>query len=345
MQTHILASDAAGLEQAAALLKAGELIGLPTETVYGLAGHAFDERAVPKIFAAKERPSFDPLIVHLAAQTGLKLADLSAHELINPDNIPSHLRPALESLMKAFWPGPLTLVLPRHARVPELVTSGLPTVALRVPAHPIAQALLQKTFPLAAPSANRFGRISPTEAQAVYAELAGRIPLILDGGPCEIGLESTVVGIDDEQLCLLRPGRLGIQELSAAAGQQIYPAKVHPAEVLAPGMLKSHYAPRVPLFLFQSDSELQELLQTHSGRPGIMLLQDLSSEFKAALDSRQAELEHLSPDGQLETAARALFGAMRRLDQNSDFILAEWPQAETGLGFAIRDRLTKASAR
>lgn len=348
MQTHptqILASDPSGLDRAAELLRAGEVIGLPTETVYGLAGHAFDEQAVLRIFAAKERPSFDPLIVHLSAQMGLNLSELTVHELIDPELIPSVLRPALEHLIKAYWPGPLTLVLPRHQRVPDLVTSGLPTVALRVPSHPVAQSLLAMTFPLAAPSANRFGRISPTDVQAVYSELAGRIPLILDGGPCEIGLESTVVGIDGESLCLLRPGRLGAEELSAIAGLPVITARIHPAEVLAPGMLKSHYAPKIPLFTCQNRTALLEQLVRQSGRPGLLLLAPADQILQTEVSQRQGQIENLNPDGSLEAAARGLFSAMRRLDLAADFILAELPAAETGLGHAIRDRLGKAAAR
>ncbi|HEY9840408.1 MAG: L-threonylcarbamoyladenylate synthase [Candidatus Sericytochromatia bacterium] len=343
MKTRILTADAAAIEAAAALLAASELVAMPTETVYGLAGNAFDEQAVLKIFAAKERPSFDPLIVHLAPDAGRDLAELARRELIDPAAVALGLRPALDALIAAFWPGPLTLVLPRHPRVPELVTSGLATVALRVPAHPVAQALLARTFPLAAPSANRFGRISPTDAAAVFQELQGRIPLILDGGPCRIGLESTVLGIEADQLCLLRPGQLSAEELAATAGVTIRPQAPHPAEIRAPGMLKSHYAPLSPLDLVQAQAEIPALLQARPGRPGLLLLRP-NPELEAIMATRGGRLISLSADAALDEIARGLFAALRQLD-GLDFLIAELPPAGSGLAHAIRDRLQKAAAR
>lgn len=347
MNTQILAADSQAIQQAAAYLRASEVVAIPTETVYGLAGHAFDPAAVAKIFAAKERPQFDPLIVHLAAEPGLSLAALAAQRLICAEQIPQHLKAGLERLIQTCWPGPLTLVLPRHPRVPDLVSAGLPTVALRVPQHPVAQALISQTFPLAAPSANRFGRISPTHAQAVYSELQGRIPLILDGGPCEIGLESSVLGIEDEQLCLLRPGRLGISELTELAQSPVILAQSHPAEIKAPGMLKSHYAPRLPLFLAESRSDIQRLLAEHAGRPGLLTLSTLPAELMQELQHRQARLCCLSADGNLAEVAHHLFAGLRQLDQEDPpaFLIAELPAPAEGLAHAIRNRLQKAAAR
>ncbi|PKL76319.1 MAG: threonylcarbamoyl-AMP synthase [Candidatus Melainabacteria bacterium HGW-Melainabacteria-1] len=345
MQTLILPADASGIETAVSLLAAGEVVAMPTETVYGLAGHAFDEAAVLKIFAAKQRPSFDPLIVHLAEVKGMSLVWLAAEQLIDLAAIPASLRAPLDRLIKSCWPGPLTLVLPRHQRVPELVTSGLATVALRVPAHPVAQALLRQSFPLAAPSANRFGRVSPTAAAAVYAELAGRIPLILDGGRCDIGIESTVVGIDGEQLSLLRPGRLGQYALEVAAGCALSLNQPHPAEVRAPGMLTSHYAPATPVVLAATRADLPALLASHAGSPGVLLLSEPEPRLRALLSERRAVIELLSVTGQLEEVARRLFAGLRELDGRCDVIFAELPAAEDGLAHAIRDRLGKAAAQ
>lgn len=346
MQTQILQAQANSIQRAYQLLLNSELVAIPTETVYGLAAHAFDEQAVARIFAAKERPKFDPLIVHLAQQPEMSLQTLAEQDLIQYELIPDQLQQALNQLIQSYWPGPLTLVLPRHARVPDLVTSGLDTVALRVPAHPVAQALLDYGLPLAAPSANRFGRISPTTAQAVYDELKGRIPLILDGGPCEIGLESSVVGIQDQSLCLLRPGKLGLAELSTAAGLTVALAQAHPAEVRAPGMLKSHYAPRLPLKLMPSETELLRYLQSHSERPGVLLLES-GTETTRAIETRSRDLGgkviYLSQNGDLAECARSLFTAMRELDQDLDYLLAVLPAAGDGLSHAIRDRLAKAA--
>ncbi|MBF2053007.1 MAG: threonylcarbamoyl-AMP synthase [Candidatus Sericytochromatia bacterium] len=343
--TRIEALSPQALQEAVDLLRTGEVVAMPTETVYGLAGHAFDAAAVARIFAVKARPHFDPLIVHLADQPQHhSLQGLAAAELIVLQDLPANIQAACERLIKAFWPGPLTLVLPRHARVPDLVTGDLPTVALRMPAHAGAQALLQQSFPLAAPSANRFGRISPTTAQAVYEELRGRISLILDGGPCAIGLESTVVGLEDEQLVLLRPGLLDLDTLQQAAQSPLRPATQHPAELRAPGMLKSHYAPGKPLQVFESGQTVP-LQSTAAGRPGLLCLQTPPAEVQAQLAARGGQWRALSPDGSLHLAAQALFAHLRALDSAAvDYLLAELPASDQGLGYAIRDRLHKAAA-
>lgn len=355
MQTQILEACPEQLQILVECLRSGEVIAMPTETVYGLAGHAFDDQAVARIFAVKERPSFDPLIVHLADRQW-NLERLVAAELIVREAIPEALQAPLEALMRAFWPGPLTLVLPKAERVPDLVSSGLATVALRVPAHPVAQALLRESFPLAAPSANRFGRISPTSAAAVLAELSGRIPYILEGGPCEIGLESTVLGLEGESLTLLRPGGLSPEAIEAELGQPLLRPAVHPAEVLAPGMLKSHYAPEHRLLLFEeptgaAEAELSALSQRWPVLPNLppeaqalILLAEPTTTLAQELKSAGLAYWALSERGDLNEIARQLFAVLRQADQSgAELILAECPQPGPGLRHAIRDRLRKAA--
>ena len=231
------------ISRAVELLRAGQVIGLPTETVYGLAGDGLNPAALARIFEVKQRPLFDPLILHFADAAG-------AFDLA--EQIPTHAR----ELAQRFWPGPLTLVLRKREIVPDLATSGLPHVALRVPAHPVAQALLRAFGgPLAAPSANRFGRISPTDAQAVHAELGDAVPLILDGGPCAVGLESTVLLLSENQPVLLRAGGVSVEEIEAIIGsvQHATPVDERPQ---APGQLKHHYAPRKPLRVVSSANEI-----------------------------------------------------------------------------------------
>ncbi|MEN9202800.1 MAG: L-threonylcarbamoyladenylate synthase [Thermostichus sp. DG_1_6_bins_120] len=357
MQTQILSPSPRQIERAAEALRQGQLVAIPTETVYGLAGNGLDEAAVTQIFAVKERPRFNPLILHLAAGIPLEtlqgwLLDLSAFTPVAQER--------LATLTNTFWPGPLTLVLPKSTLVPDLVSSGLPTVALRVPAHPVAQALLQALqMPLAAPSANRFGRISPTSARAVYAELSGRIPYILDGGPCAVGVESTVLKLSPEGIpTLLRPGGIPLETLEAHLGLRIrLPAEstgssAHPRE--SPGQLSSHYAPSKPLLLlprgiFQLQPADWQQIQSQSlghARVGILgfsrepekLLQHLQPHFPAAT----LHLEVLDPDPSL--AASSLFASLRRLDEGAaTLLLAEPPPLQQGLGHAMMDRLQRAS--
>lgn len=311
------------LERAIALLQQEEVVAIPTETVYGLAGNAFSPRAVSTIFAVKERPSFDPLIVH--TNDFERVASFTAEI------------PALAwRLAQHFMPGPLTLLLPKTESIPDIVTAGLPQVAVRVPSHPLAQALLSLLdFPLAAPSANPFGYISPTTAEHVEQQLGSRIPYILDGGPCQVGLESTIVGFEDSQAVVYRQGGLALEALEKIAG----PLLVRPhstSNPLAPGMLKSHYAPRAPLIL----GRLEELLERYQGKKiGIIA-------FRQALPQIPAEHQLiLSPSGDQAEAARNLFAGMRLLDSlGLDLILAELVP-EQGLGRAINDRLRRAAAR
>lgn len=306
--------------QAAALLRDGAVVGIPTETVYGLAANAFDPAAVLRVFEVKGRPSFDPLIVHVA----------------DPSHVASLVRTlpeSAETLMAKCWPGPLTLVLPKLPQVPDIVTSGLDAVAVRMPSHPMARTLLSMLeFPLAAPSANPFGYVSPTTAQHVADQLGAKIPYILDGGPCEVGVESTILGYQIESgsdWTLLRAGGVPLETLEGIVGPiAIARPTSRPS---APGMLDSHYAPRTPLLL----GDIPTLLTAHQGRRVAVLA--FRTEYP------EAPTTVLAPDGDLRTAARTLFGALRTLDaSDAEVIIAERVPNE-GLGRAINDRLARAA--
>jgi L-threonylcarbamoyladenylate synthase len=310
------------IAQAARLLSSGEAVAIPTETVYGLAANALNPDAILKIFEIKQRPLFDPLIVHIGQKE-----QLSA--------LTTHIPAILEKLIDAFWPGPLTVLLPKTALVPDLCTSGLPHAAFRMPEHPLTLALLNELpFPLAAPSANPFGYISPTSAEHVYKQLGETIPYILDGGPCTVGLESTIVSAFDEKAIYIhRLGGLSIEALAAHA--DIAGIQEHSSSTpSAPGMLESHYAPRKPLYF----GELNTLFEQHSAERMAIL------SFSNAYATDRPHLI-LSPSADMHEAARNLFAHMRELDASDcDFILAE-PAPEVGLGKAINDRLTRASVR
>lgn len=316
------------IKAAADLLRKGEVVAIPTETVYGLAANAYNEAAVLKIFQAKERPAFDPLIVHVHSLEQV----MEVVSFLDLDR--GNIRAEAEALMKQFWPGPLTLVLPKTDRVPDLVTSGLNTVAVRMPAHPMALELLRSLeFPLAAPSANPFGYVSPTTAQHVADQLGGRIPYILDGGPCTVGVESTIIGWESDtgHWVLYRPGGTPVAEIEAVIGSVGMAKKsVLPA---SPGMLESHYAPRKPVHI----GDVKSLLKQYAGQRVAVIA------FTEAHDAWRTEV--LSPNGDIAEAARHLFAALRALDaSDADVILAEiFPQE--GLGAAINDRLRRASAK
>lgn len=334
-----------GLAVAVAHLRASGILGMPTETVYGLAANAFDEHAVASVFAAKDRPLFDPLIAHVAQAP----ASEAVARLVRLDALGPLARARFDALV-GLWPGPLTLVLPRRIEVPDLVTAGLATVAVRMPDHPVAQALLRAFGgPLVAPSANRFGRISPTTVAAVRAELGDRVPYVLDGGPCAIGVESTVVAVDpDGAVRLLRPGGVTREELQALVGP-IAEAGGGPHQ--SPGQGASHYAPRTPLVLLSgrlegvSDDELAEL-----GPEPIALLRvtgsaEAGARRLAAAGLAVVEVVSLSEVGDLAEAARALFSTLRRLDAGPAVrLVAEPCVGEQGLAHAIRDRLRRAGA-
>jgi len=325
----VIGSDVA---EAARLLREGLLVAIPTETVYGLAANAFDEAAVLKIFQAKGRPSFDPLIVHIGRREDLH-------------RVAKDLPPGAEALMDAFWPGPLTLVLPKRSEVPDLVTSGLDTVAVRMPAHPVArELLLALDFPLAAPSANPFGYVSPTTAQHVADQLGDRIPYILDGGPCTVGLESTIIGWaphftphtshstpHTSHWHSYRPGGIPLESIERIIGR-VEPT-VGQAQPVAPGMLESHYAPRTPVHL----GDVPALLRRFAGeRAGVI-------SFRTAYPAHRCEV--LSARGDLSEAARHLFTVLRELDRSDVEVIVAEVFPDEGLGRAINDRLRRAAAR
>jgi L-threonylcarbamoyladenylate synthase len=308
-----ISPDDAGIAQAASLLRQGELVAFPTETVYGLGGDARSDHAVAGIFAAKGRPSFNPLIVHLP--------DLAAARAI------AEVGPNAERLASAFWPGPLTLVMPlrEDAGISPLVTAGLATVAIRVPAHPLARRLLDCFGgPVAAPSANPSGRVSPTTPDHVLDGLSGRIAAVLDGGPCAVGLESTIV-LPDPDPVLLRPGGLPVEMLEAALGTPLGAAGGSSDKPTAPGQLASHYAPEARVRLNASVAEANEVLVGFGPVQGRLTL---------------------SPTGDLVEAAAQLYQTLRDADRlvGPGGRIAFAPVPETGLGRAINDRLRRAAA-
>lgn len=323
------------VRSAAQRLCGGELVAFATETVYGLGVNALDETAVAKVFAAKNRPTFDPLIVHL-------------HDVSQLQDVVAELPAAARKLIDAFWPGPLTLVLPKRDVVPDLVTAGLQTVAVRMPDHPQALELLRLAgVPVAAPSANPFGCISPTTAAHVAEQLGDAVDYILDGGPCRVGLESTVLQIRGDgdasfpdargraEAVVLRPGGLTLEAIEAVVGPVAFPASTGDASAKpAPGMLSRHYAPQTPLDVAASLPVPQP-----GERVGLLTL-------SPPADATGFEyVEALSPTGDLVEAAAGFFAALRRLDaMRLDRIVATvFP--EQGLGRALNDRLQRAARR
>ncbi len=310
-ETKRLEADPDGIASAAAMLRSGGLVAFPTETVYGLGADARNGLAVAGIYEAKGRPSFNPLIVHVPT--------------IEMARALGQFGQTAESLAQAFWPGPLTLVVPLNASsgLSELVTAGLPSVALRVPAHPLAQRLLQEAgCPVAAPSANPSGRLSPTTADHVLDGLHGKIDAVLDGGACEVGLESTIIACGPDGPRLLRPGGLPIEAAEACLGAAISVVGTEDA-IEAPGQLASHYAPNASL-----------RLNADAARPDEQLL---------GFGPIAGDL-NLSANGDLTEAAANLFGHLRELDRGSDARIAVAPIPESGLGRAINDRLRRAAA-
>ena len=316
MKTEISTDRNAAVE----LLHRGEVVALPTETVYGLAADALDPIAVAKIFEAKGRPRFDPLIVHLPSRDWLeKIADISAQD-----------RELVFKLADKFWPGPLTIVLPKREAVPEIVTAGLETVAIRISAHPVFAEVVQAfEKPLAAPSANRFGRISPTTAKHVVDELNALIPLIIDAGPTTHGIESTIVRIADGKMKILRRGPITSAQLSEFGKVGVAKAT---EKVSAPGQLPSHYAPRTPLRLVDDLKAFES-----NQRCALLAWTPIES------DERFVAIRNLSGTQNLREAAANLFRYLRELDElGVDLIVAE-RVPDQGLGAAILDRLTRAS--
>lgn len=325
------------VSEACALLRAGEVVALPTETVYGLAADAFNPDAVARVFAVKERPSFDPLIVHIASRGDLKRVAV----------VPEDFEETVAKLTEAFWPGPLTLILPKHPDLPDLVTSGLPTVAVRQSAHPVFRAINKELGnPIAAPSANRFGRISPTAAGAVIKELGGRIPLVVDAGACSEGVESTIISIEPREgkKPVFRLHRAGpvTKEMLQEFGK-VEKVRERAGDLPhAPGQLPSHYAPLTPLTLLSQPADFKPV---PGRRYGLLSYRGEDNGPYVTLHDWEV-VEALSPgSGKLAEAAIRLFHVMRVLDEAGlDEIIAE-PVSETGLGVAIMDRLRRASVR
>jgi L-threonylcarbamoyladenylate synthase len=330
--------DPAAVAEAAAAIRAGEPVAFPTETVYGLGADALDPEAVARVFELKARPRFDPVIVHLAdaAEVPRYAIDEDAAD------------PRVVALGERFWPGPLTLVLRRRESIPGIVTAGLDTVGLRVPAHPVALALIRAADrPIAAPSANPFGRVSPTRAEHVVRQLGGRVGIVLDGGPCEVGVESTVLLLAAGRAVLLRPGGLAVERIEAVIGPVERIADDAPdAAALSPGRQASHYAPGASLRLV--DPWPGDAGRHAPGERVGLLAFDAAGRRAAAgtlAGGRFAAEEVLSPDGDVTDAAAHLFDALHRLDAaRLDRIVAQ-PVPETGLGHAVMDRLRRATGR
>ncbi len=307
----VLPADDAAITAAMELLRSGQIVAIPTETVYGLAADASNADAVAKIYAAKGRPDFNPLIVHVADQFAAQnLAEFS---------------PMAHQLAQAFWPGPLTLVLPLRADadIAGAVTAGLPTIALRCPAHPVMQALLKKTgLNIAAPSANKSGGISPTRAEHVFAGLGGAVPMILDGGPCSAGLESTIVAVRDNGWQILRPGPVTAAQIERVLGTA--PLAASGDNIEAPGQLASHYAP-------------SKLLRLNAVQPE-------PGEWHIGFGEIEGN-DNLSASGDLAQAAANLFDALHRADASAALSISVAPIPHEGIGVAINDRLQRASIR
>jgi len=326
VRTRILPVSKSSIQEACQILLAGELVAFPTETVYGLGGLGLSSAAVLKIFEAKGRPSTDPLILHLSS------SDLA--QTVSDGILASPIPKIVQSVTQRFWPGPLTLILPKGPRVPTEVTSGLETVAVRCPSDPSASLLLKHLGqPLAAPSANRFGRISPTDASAVLAELEGKIPLILDGGPCTNGIESTVLSLSKSKPAILRPGSIDSQTLSSFLGTDV-PIRSSTRDAQspspAPGMLDHHYSPITPLYLCSSP------IKAFSG----------SFEFIKYADPaipQKPNIHILTNDQQGSTAAKNLYRTLRNADQRASSAILIDPIPNSPWAAALSDRLHRAS--
>jgi L-threonylcarbamoyladenylate synthase len=325
MRTRLIPADDAGLAEAARVLRAGGLVAFPTETVYGLGADALDPTAVARIFAAKERPPGNPLIVHLAGAEDLPAVAA---------DVPRIAREAI----RHFWPGPLSLVLPRADAVPLVTTGGLDTVAVRVPAHPVARALISAVArPIAAPSANRSGRPSPTQAAHVLEDLDGRVDLVVDGGATEVGLESTVLDCTEDPPVLLRPGGVSLEALERALGALRVAGADDAAAARSPGLRYRHYAPRARLLVVdRGEGERAAAPWLAAGQPVALLA---TRAVTAALPGLR--LRAMPAD--LEGYARELFAALRECDAEGAAVIVVEVVADDGLGRAIMDRLRRAA--
>ncbi len=308
------------ISRAAEIIRSGKLVVFPTETVYGLGANAFDPEAVIRIFEAKERPKFDPLIVHIADESQL-------------NDICMDINDTAKKLIKNFWPGPLTIIFKKKKIIPDIVTSGLPTVAIRMPSHAVARELIKKAgCAIAAPSANKFSYITPTTAKTVFEQISDKVDMILDDGRSDIGIESTIISVIEEPV-ILRPGGLEIEKIEKVIGK-IKSGKSK-GKIEAPGQMKKHYAPDTKMEFFTSGTVLPE-----NKKLGLITFKNLP-ENKERLESFES-IEILSPKGNLHEAARSLFSVLYKLDKMKlDKIYVE-KVPEKGIGIAIMDRLKKA---
>jgi L-threonylcarbamoyladenylate synthase len=307
--------------EAARRIRKGQVVAIPTETVYGMAGNALDIKAVQRIFDIKQRPTQDPLIVHLA----------DASEL---NRVAAYIPPEAKTLAATFWPGALTMVLPKKPCIPDLVTVGLQTVAVRVPIHPVARDIIRQAgCPVAAPSANRFGTISPTCVDHVVAQFGDSLAGIVDGGTCTIGVESTILGFWDNQIWLLRPGGISTEQIEDTVGPITRYQKQGTDDVRAPGSMPRHYAPNTPLTLLAADDSMMQAPDT--GR----------LVFGPDAPATDTTTENLSVTGDLNEAAHRLYAALRRLDAAGLKRIVAYRLPDTGLGVTINDRLQRAATR
>lgn len=335
MQTKLLrpSEDPAAIEQAGALLRAGEVVGIPTETVYGLAADALNPEAVARIFEAKGRPQDNPLIVHIAAFDAIY--DIAAE-------VPAQAK----ALAAAFWPGPLTMILPKQDKIPMVTSGGLNTVGIRFPSHPMAQAIIRAAgLPLAAPSANLSGRPSTTTAQHVIEDLDGKIAAVVDGGPCSVGVESTVVSLCGSRPRLLRPGGISLEQLRSVLGEvdvdRALREKIDDSEkVSAPGMKYRHYAPKAPVtVVFGTPQASADYIFAQLGEnSGVLCFDDCADRFRG-----KAVVETFGPSDDEAEQAREVFDALRRFDDTDcTEIFAQCPPA-SGIGLAVSNRIKKAA--
>lgn len=335
MQTKLLrpSEDPTAIEQAGALLRAGEVVGIPTETVYGLAADALNPQAVARIFEAKGRPQDNPLIVHIA-------------EIETVHEIAAEFPPEAQALAEAYWPGPMTIILPKLDRIPMITSGGLNTVGIRFPSHPMAQAIIRAAgTPLAAPSANTSGRPSTTTAQHVMEDLNGKIAAVVDGGACSVGVESTVVSLCGERPRLLRPGGISLEQLRAVLGEvdvdRALREKIDDSEkVSAPGMKYRHYAPKAPVtVVFGTPKTSADYIYAQLGEnSGVLCFDDCAARFQNA-----AVVETFGPSDDPEEQAREVFDALRRFDETDcTEIYAQCPPSD-GIGLAVANRIKKAA--
>ena len=331
MKTILTPATAESIRQAAEIIREGGVVGFPTETVYGLGGNALSGEAAKRIFAAKGRPGDNPLIAHVCSYE-------MAEEL-------AHWNDMARLLAEKYWPGPLTLVLPKKNIVPDEVTAGLPSVALRWPVHPVAAALIARSGrPVAAPSANISGRPSPTTAAHVLEDMEGKIPLILDGGSCDIGLESTVVDVRGEYPLLLRPGRITKEELAELCGDCLLPKAGDAKRPAAPGMKYRHYAPKGQLYLAADGEEALLIAKRLEKIPLFLVSRETAKELEDA-GIPQKRIIGLFSQNDIQSYGKSIFAALRDADTAGESVMIAQSVGEQGFGRAIMNRLKKAAAK